>query len=263
LAALPNVTVVKADISQPSTLVEVFRGAEAVYALSNFYDSKVQEDTLEEARQGCNMADIAKETGVKLFIWSTVPSAFLRTSAKFDSPRLVENKFMVSQYLKYKKVPHIDLYLGFYMDNWINFGQISKAADGSTIEIAQPRLHPDTKVGMIWVEQDLGRTVSAILDKFQDKPDAILGRPFYCVSAQYSTNDFSNLVKQEIGCDSRVVTPSTSGLKDLDVMYDYYNVWGVYRDVDIPDPQTEELVGKFSSLSDFVKGAVSPFVRTL
>jgi hypothetical protein len=41
------------------------------------------------------MADIAKETGVKLFIWSTVLSALLRSSAHFDSPRLVENKFYV------------------------------------------------------------------------------------------------------------------------------------------------------------------------
>ncbi|KAL1962120.1 hypothetical protein VTN77DRAFT_587 [Rasamsonia byssochlamydoides] len=209
------------------------------------------------------MADIAMETGVKLFIWSTVPSALLRTRAKFDSPRLVENKFTVSQYLKYRKVPHVDLYLGFYMDNWINFGQISKTADGSTIEISQPKLHPDVKIGMVWIERDLGRTVSAILDRFHEHPDVVLGRSFYCVSGQYSTNDFKDCIKREIGCDSRVLTPSTSGLRDLDIMYDYYNVWGVYRDVEIPDPTTEGLVRKFSSLSEFVKGAVVPFVKTL
>jgi uncharacterized protein YbjT (DUF2867 family) len=122
------VILVQADLSQPRTLQDAFTGADAVYGVTNFYDGANAADSLDEARQGCAMADMAKETGVKLFIWSTVPSALLRSSAQFDSPRLVENKFTVSQYLKYKKVPHVDLYLGFYMDNWINFGQIAKAA---------------------------------------------------------------------------------------------------------------------------------------
>ena len=81
LAALPNVTVLRADISDKLTLGPAFRGAEAVFAVTNCYDPQIQKDTLEEARQGCKMADVAKEQGVELFIWSTVPSALVRTGA--------------------------------------------------------------------------------------------------------------------------------------------------------------------------------------
>jgi hypothetical protein len=119
--------------------MKAFQGAEAVFALTNFYDPKNIQNPLDEARQGCAMADIAKEMDVKVVLWSTVPSALVRTGAKFDSPRLVENKFTVSQYLKYREIPHIDVYLGFFMDNWINFRSICKAEDGA-IEVHQPLL---------------------------------------------------------------------------------------------------------------------------
>lgn len=251
----------QADLCQPSTLKTAFSGADAVYGVTNFYDSANATDSLNEARQGCTMADLAKETGVKLFIWSTVPSALLVSKAHFDSPRLVENKFYVSQYLKYKKVPHVDVYLGFYMDNWINFGQISKVADG-VIEITQPRLNPDVKLGMTWIKRDLGRVVAGILGKFF-KGEDVLGRSFCCVSGQYNTNDLRDTIQQELGVKARINTPPAVGIRDLDVMYDYYNVWGVYRDIAIPDPATSSLIGKFSSLSDYVKEEMGPAIKNL
>lgn len=256
-----NVSVVQADFSDRETLVKAFEGAEAVYAVTNYYDSKVQDDTLEEARQGCTIADIAKETGVKLVIWSTVPSALIRTGARFNSPRLVENKFTVSQYLKHHKVPHVDLYLGFYMDNWINFGQISKANDGA-IEVAQPVMKPDTTIGMIWTERDLGRTVAAILTKYQTNPEIIAG-PVYCVSGQWSTDDLVEEIRKQTGKAARFVPGPTSGLTDLDIMYHYYNEWGVYRDVQIPHPKTADLGLKYSTIAEYVREAVVPFIKTL
>lgn len=262
LAGLPNVTLVEADFSDPSTLAPAFIGAEAVYAVTNFYDPKVQEDTLEEARQGCAMVDVAKEANVKLFIWSTIPSALVRTGARFDSPRLVENKFTVSQYLKYRQVPHVDLYVGFYMDNWINFRQLSKAPDGA-LEITQPKVYPETALGMVWVQRDLGRVVASILDKLKVNSSEVINHSFYCVGGQYSTNDLKDRIEEEFECISRVITPSTSGYHDLDVMYGYYNVWGVYRDVEIPHPPTLELGIRFSSLADFVKEGVLPVVKSL
>jgi hypothetical protein len=229
--------------------------------VTNYYDIVNVPDSLNEARQGCIMADIAKETGVKLFIWSTVPSALLRSSAQFDSPKLVENKFYVSQYLKYKKVPHVDLYLGFYMDNWINFGQIKKVADG-TIEIVQPCMKPDVKVGMTWIKRDLGRVVVGILGKFF-KGEDVLGQSFYCVTGQYNMNELRDTIQQELGHETRIITPPATGVRDLDIMYDFYNVWGVYRDIETPDPSTLTLIGKFSSLSDYVKEAVGPAITSL
>lgn len=262
LARLPNVSIVKADFSDPATLVAAFEGAEVVYGVTNYYDPKIQEgDTLEEARQGCHMADIAKQTGVELFIWSTVPSALLRTGAQFNSPRLVENKFTVSQYLKYQNVPHVDLYLGFFMDNLINFGCISKAKDGA-IEISQPVLKPDVKIGMVWIERDLGRTVISILNNYRNMPE-ILGGSVYCISGQYCTSDTGEEIKKQTGSSVRVVCGQTTGYEDLDRMYEYYNRWGVYREEELSHSVTAKLGLNFSSLEDFVRDTVVPFTKTL
>jgi hypothetical protein len=248
-------------MSDPPTLMKAFQGAEAVFAVTNFYDPKNLQNPLDEARQGCAMADIAKEMDVKVVLWSTVPSALVRTGAKFDSPRLVENKFTVSQYLKYREIPHIDVYLGFFMDNWINFGSICKAEDGA-IEVHQPLLQPEAKLGMVWVERDLGRTIAAILDNYRDKPQ-MLGKPIYCVGGQYSTAEAVEEIKKQTGHEARIVTLPTSGAKDLDEMYHFYNEWGVYNDVQIPHPKTTELGLSFSTLSNFVREAVLPFTKTL
>src|SRR5579859_5616064 len=118
LASLPNVTVVKADLSDAETLNSAFDGAEAVYAMTNYYDPKVQEHPWEEACQGKLMADVAKKTGVRLFIWSTVPSAYQRTDGEIFT-RLVENKTAVSDHLAKIDLPHVNLHLGFYFDNWV------------------------------------------------------------------------------------------------------------------------------------------------
>jgi uncharacterized protein YbjT (DUF2867 family) len=255
------VTVVEADMSDPSTLVKAFQGAEAVFGVTNFYDPQILKNPLEEARQGCAVAEIAKETNVKVVLWSTVPSGLVRTGAKFASIPLVENKFTVSQYLKYRQIPHIDVYMGFFMDNWINFASISRAQDGA-IEVHQAVLKPETKFGMVWTERDLGRTIIAILKNYQDKPQ-MLGKPIYCVGGQYSIGDVVEEIKRQTGGEARMVGMPTTGAKDLDEMYGYYNEWGLYRDVQIPHPKTTELGLTFSSLSDFVREAVLPFAETL
>lgn len=246
-------------MSKPETLAAAYNGAEAVYAVTNFYDPSIRNDPLAEARQGCAMADAAKDQGVKLFIWSTVPSALVRTGARFKSTPLVENKFTVSQYLKYKQIPHVDLHLGFYMDNWINFGAIGKDEKGITV--SQPVLNPTQKLGMIWVERDLGQSVAAILKGYTSKD--ILGKSLYCVSGLYSTAEFVEEIKKVTGQDARLIPLPSSGLQDLDDMYHYYNEWGVYTDVQIPHPQSVELSFHLTPLSEFVKEPVGSFIKNL
>jgi hypothetical protein len=138
----------------------------------------------------------------------------------------------------------MDMYLGFYMDNWINFGQISKDIN-RVIKIMQPRLKLDIKLGITWVKQDLGYVITGILSKFFKGKD-ILGRSFYCISGQYNTNDLCDTIQQELGVKACINTPPAVGISDLDVMYNYYNVWGVYRDIEILDPATSSLIGKFA-----------------
>ena len=262
LSKLPNVALVTADLSDKSTLVPAFRDSCAIYGVTNFYDPANQIDTLAEACQGCNIADVAKECSVSLVIWSTVPSALIRTAARFDSPRLVENKFTVSQYLKRQGVPHCDLYLGFYIENWTNFGQIATAEDGA-LEISQPIMRPDVELGMVWVGKDLAPVVLGILNRFGEKQEDVLGKEFYASRGKYSTQDFATSMQNHTGREARVLTPEGSGFKDLDVMLEYYNGWGVYTENVLPDAGTVALGVGFSSLKDFTREVMEPYVENI
>ena len=254
---------VKASLSDTDALAAAFQGMDFVFGVTNFYDPQILNETLLDAQFGCNMADIARKSGVKLFIWSTVPSALVRSGAKFDGPRLVENKFTVSQYLKAKKVPHCDLYVGFYLENFINFGMLNSTKEGH-IEINQACMKPETEIGMVFLEPDLGKTVMAILKTFQTDPDRILNNEFYCVGARTTCEQVLNKIHQHTGKPGRVNTTPTSGLKDLDLMYEYYNKWGVYTEFPIPHEATTATLGvQFSSVDDYVKEVVVPYLQKL
>ncbi|KAK5452704.1 hypothetical protein LTS15_006852 [Exophiala xenobiotica] len=240
LAQLPNVSMVKAHFNDPMSLRKAFEGVEAVYALTNFYDAENQSNKAQEAQQGMMIADVAKETGVKFLIWSTVPSAFLRTKGKFEAPRLVENKFYVSAYLKQIKMPHVDMYLGFYYENWASFHQLSVDSDGA-IELVQP-----------W----------AILKTYRTRPD-LLGDAVYCVGGFHSTADVAREIQKQTGKQTRVVTAPTSGFEDLDIMFGYYNQYSLYNEFPIPTEEAQQLGIRFHTMEDFVREGAVPHIKKL
>ncbi|KAK4948695.1 hypothetical protein LTR10_012699 [Elasticomyces elasticus] len=261
LSTLANVSVFKAHFLDPASLVAAFKGVEVVYALTNFYDPENQANPLQELEQGIIIADAAKEAGVQFFIWSTVPSALLRMKGRFESTRLVENKFYVSAYLKQINLPHIDLYLGFYYDNWINFGLVSLASDG-TIQVIQPILQPETKIGMVWTQRDLGPTVDVVLKKYRTTPGLLNGE-IYCVGGYNSTADFARELQKQTGKTVRIVGGPTTGFQDLDTMYEYYNRHSVYSEFELPKKESLDLGIRFHTLEDYVREVAVPYVNKL
>lgn len=51
------------------TLVDAISGAEAVFAVTNYWETMNAEL---EVKQGKNLVDAAKEAGTELFIWSSL-----------------------------------------------------------------------------------------------------------------------------------------------------------------------------------------------
>jgi len=260
LTLLPNVHAIEFNMSSRESIESAFKGAEAVFAMTNFYDSKVQEEVWEEAREGKLMADVAKEVGVKVFIWSTVPSAYKRTEGEVFT-RLVENKTVVTDHLKKIGIPHIVLNLGFFFDNYLNF-MCTQVEKGGTIRVHLPILFGDTKFGMIYIERDLGPIINALLNNY--KTDSrILGGEIYGVCGLHSVNDYVNALEKKFKRPVHHVIDESSGLKDLDDMYRYYNKWGLYQENTIPQPLLLELGIKFSTIDNFVDDCVVPYIDSL
>jgi uncharacterized protein YbjT (DUF2867 family) len=64
----PADEVVAADLGERASLVEAFRGARGVFAVTNFWEKGA-----DEVAQGTNAVEAAKTAGVEHFVWSTLP----------------------------------------------------------------------------------------------------------------------------------------------------------------------------------------------
>ncbi len=74
--------VVAADLTRPETLVEAFRDAYGVFAVTNFWAGP----DIDELSQGTAAVKAAKAAGVEHFIWSTLPNVVEISHGAFDVP---------------------------------------------------------------------------------------------------------------------------------------------------------------------------------
>jgi uncharacterized protein YbjT (DUF2867 family) len=255
------VTVVRVDYDDEESLVAAFHGAEAVFGLTDFFDPAVQENPEVEVTQGCRMGDVCKRLGVGVFIWSTSPSGLMRAGGVMNSQRLCENKYAVSQYLAAQGIPHVDVYVGTYMDNWRRLGGFARTGDGC-LQLTQPVWERNAKIGLTYVEKDLGATVIAILENYHAKAE-ILTEPIYCIAGLWSSGDFAQEVERQLGEQVSLVTPSTCGNVYLDHAYKSFNTWGLSLDVSLPHPSHSLLGIELHTLEDYIREDVVPFVRAV
>ena len=72
--------VVKADLTDLSSLTEAFKDAHGVFVVTNFWEGA------DEIAQGKTAIQAAKDAGVNHFIWSTLPDVEKISNGKFDVP---------------------------------------------------------------------------------------------------------------------------------------------------------------------------------
>ena len=159
--------VVTADLDDAKSLKKAFEGAHGVYCVTNFWEHFKPEKELSQAR---NMAQAAKDAGVKHVIWSTLEDT--RESIPLSDDRMPT---LMGKY----KVPHFDgkgeanavftqlgvpttfLLTSFYWDNFIYFGMGPKKGADGKLAITLPM--GSRKLAGIAAE-DIGKTAYAIFD---------------------------------------------------------------------------------------------------
>jgi len=104
--AAKGVEVVKADLSDPSTLDKVMEGAYGVFGVTDFWTAFHSEE-----QQGKDMVDAAKKAGIKHFIWTTLDYS------EWHVPHF-ETKARVNDYLIASGVPRTSLYTSYFAENF-------------------------------------------------------------------------------------------------------------------------------------------------
>ncbi len=173
--------VVEANVDDKASLVKAFKGAYGAYCVTFFWDH-FSPDT--EKQHAKNMAEAAKEAGVKHVIWSTLEDT--RKFIPLDDDRMptLKEKYKVphfdakgesNKFFENGGVPYTLLNTSFYWENFIYFGLgPQKGADGKYAITFPMR---DKKLPGISSE-DIGKCAYGIFkngDKYQGKTVGIAG----------------------------------------------------------------------------------------
>ncbi|KAH8880073.1 NmrA-domain-containing protein [Thozetella sp. PMI_491] len=89
--------VVSADMNDKSTLVSAMTGAAAVFAVTNYWE-KMDSDL--EIKQGKDLVDAAKETGVQHFVWSSLFDITKLSKGALPNVHHFDTKAKVEEYAR-------------------------------------------------------------------------------------------------------------------------------------------------------------------
>jgi uncharacterized protein YbjT (DUF2867 family) len=107
--------VVKADMSNKKQLEMAFAGAHAVFSVTDYKEHKADG----ELKLGKQTVDVAKEAGVQVFIFSTLPYIRKITNGKLACGQF-DAKAEVEEYARTKGFPYVAFVeLAWFFENWL------------------------------------------------------------------------------------------------------------------------------------------------
>ncbi|KAF9510661.1 hypothetical protein BS47DRAFT_1347594 [Hydnum rufescens UP504] len=130
--------VVAADLEDVESLKIAFKGAWAVFGVTDFWSlygihkGNQREAQAHEEQHGRNLVDAAEAEGVQHFVWSTLPHIEPYLVSHFES------KVTVADYLRSKQVPFSLILTSFYYSNLITHGFLRKDGDEFVVELPIP-----------------------------------------------------------------------------------------------------------------------------
>ncbi|ORY90868.1 hypothetical protein BCR35DRAFT_349776 [Leucosporidium creatinivorum] len=193
---LQNVEVIPYDWSRKS-LEQAFEGGEPaklVFALALSDDKAMMgqgesEGWPSEYYQGELLARVAKEKGVKVFIWSSSPPS----PSKYSPISAFDDKAEVEKYLQSTGQPFVALHLGTFLDYFV--GRNAITYEGANLVLTFPRGNRTEAVyPFISVEHDLGAIILLIAEKFESAQ--LSGRRLVCCDKFYSLDDLTEIIEK-------------------------------------------------------------------
>jgi len=133
-----GVEMVQGDLNDQTSLIHAMQDVEGVYSMQTSKDSEA------EVRQGKSIAEAARKSGIRQFVYSSVASADQHTGiAHFDT------KFQIEEHIRGTGLPYTILRPVYFMENWL--GMKDQILEGK-LELP---LKPETRLQMVAVD-DIG-----------------------------------------------------------------------------------------------------------
>ena len=221
--------VVKGEIDDLQSLKRILSGAYGAYFVTFFWDHFSPEKEKSEAK---NMAEAAKEAGLKHVIWSTLEDT--RKYIPLDDNRMptLQGKYKVphfdakgesNQYFIDAKVPVTFLLTTFYWENMLYFGMGPKKGADGKLAITFPM--GDKKLSGIAAE-DIGKCAFGIFKRGNE----LIGKTIGIAGEQLDCNEMAKALTKTLGKEVTYneITPEQyrnlgfPGADDLGNMFQFY-----------------------------------------
>ncbi|PGH02023.1 hypothetical protein AJ80_08917 [Polytolypa hystricis UAMH7299] len=151
-----GVELAQADLNNKDSLLKALSGAHSVFAVTNFWETAKPEH---EIQQGKNIADAAKDAGVRHLIWSSLLNITTLSKGKLDKVAHFDSKADVEEYIREIEIPATFFMPGFYMSNIPN--QSLNNRQGA-YNFALP-IPTDSPIPLFDTARDTGKFVKGIL----------------------------------------------------------------------------------------------------
>ena len=221
--------IVEGDVSDKESVQAAMNGAYGAYCVTFFWDHFSPEKEMEHAQ---NMAEAAKEAGLKHVIWSTLEDT--RHYVPLDDDRMptLQGKYKVPHFdakgeadgiFKELGVPTTFLRTAFYWDNFIYFGSGPKKGEDGRYYLTFPL--DDAKMAGIAAE-DIGKTAYGIFKKGSETIGQTIGIAGELLTGKEMAEKFTSALGQEVVYNN--VTPDVyrsfgfPGADDLGNMFQFY-----------------------------------------
>lgn len=211
--------VVQADLDDEASLRRALAGAWGTFAMQNTWEAGVER----EEAQGKRYARVAKEVGVKHYVYTSVGSAHRNTGIPhFD------NKYRVEQTVKEQAFDsHVILRPVFFMDN-LTSPNFKPALDEGKFAIG---IRPDTRLQMIAV-QDIGRCA---LQAFE-RHDELNGRAIDLAGDELTGPEAARILSDVTGRDITFARVPIEAIRefsdDYAIMLEWFDAVGYSADIE-------------------------------
>ncbi len=191
--ATKGAELVVGDMNEPASLERALRGAYGGFSVQNFWLPDVGPEG--EVRQGKSLADAAKETGLRHFVYTSVGGAERKTGIPH-----FESKWRIEQHIHTLGLPATIFRPVFFMDNY-NWSRPQILS--GTFETRG--LRPDRTLQMIAVD-DIGAFVRLAFER----PEEFLGRALELAGEELTEAQIVAVFSRVIGRPVSIVPASPS-----------------------------------------------------
>ncbi|KAI9648249.1 hypothetical protein NHQ30_002881 [Ciborinia camelliae] len=224
---------VAADLNDAATLKTAVKGAYAVFAVTNFWESQSADI---EKKQGKAIADAAKEAGVQHFIWSSLLHVTELSKGVLPHVAHFDSKADVEKYIRQIGIPATFFLPGFYMSN-IPGQMLAQMPPDNKWKLALP-IPASAPVPLFATAEDTGKFVKAILLN----REKVLGKRIYGATSYYTLTKVLNEFKEQFPV-------SSEGAENVELPHDVYK--GILGSFGMNGEAQEELLQNMRLINEF------------